>query len=448
MHRGPAAIETKSQGDRPCGCSSLFFCAQASASYCLCVLCVLCGDLVCAAARAADPTLISVGAKPVEAALVGFGADGTVRFRAEATGAEAASPGFSVRIDDLVRWGHPANPRPQTLVLLADGSRLVTAADWSGGSPVQVDAANVVVQSVAWSEARWPRTLVAGIVFSHHERWEDRQRLEDTVRSELGEKDVLLLSNEDRVTGRIVKLAGGSVTIDVEGRETSMPLSRVAAIGLGKVATGGSPSARPQAPQIVVGMRDGSLLNAAKVVGVAENLSLELSGGGKLSGGAVDDVIALVGAGGAKFVYLSDLEPVDYKHVPYLSISWPYRRGRNLLDGPLTADGKRYLKGIAMHSASRLTYRLDGKYQRFDATAALDDSSEGRGSVTFGVYLLRGGAWKQAATSDTVRGGAAPEPVSVDVRGAEMITLTVDYADRGDELDHADWLDARLVKNN
>ena len=31
--------------------------------------------------------------------------------------------------------------------------------------------------------------------------------------------------------------------------------------------------------------------------------------------------------------------------------------------------------------------------------------------------------------------------------GAEMITLTVDFADRGDELDHADWLDARLIKN-
>ena len=184
-----------------------------------------------------------------------------------------------------------------------------------------------------------------------------------------------------------------------------------------------------------------------KVSGAGDSLAVELAGGGKLSGGSVDDVVSLQGAGDTKFVYLSDLEPADYKHVPYLSIAWPYRQDRNVLGGPLEVGGKRYLKGIGMHSASRLTFRLDGKYQRFDAAAAVDDSSQGRGSVTFGVYLLRGGQWKQAAASDTVRGGPPAVPVSVDVRGAEMMTLTVDYADRGDELDHADWLDARLVKN-
>ena len=117
-----------------------------------------------------------------------------------------------------------------------------------------------------------------------------------------------------------------------------------------------------------------------------------------------------------------------------------------MLGEPLTVGGKRYLKGIGMHSASRLTYRLDGKYRRFDAAVAIDDSADTRGSVTFGVYVLRDGQWKQAYTSDIVRGGDPPEPVSVDVDGAQALTLTVDYADRGDELDHADWLDARLVK--
>ena len=29
---------------------------------------------------------------------------------------------------------------------------------------------------------------------------------------------------------------------------------------------------------------------------------------------------------------------------------------------------------------------------------------------------------------------------------AKAIALAVEYADRGDELDHADWLDARLVE--
>ena len=62
-----------------------------------------------------------------------------------------------------------------------------------------------------------------------------------------------------------------------------------------------------------------------------------------------------------------------------------------MLGEPLVVGGKRYLKGIGMHSAARLTYRLDGKYQRFDAAVAIDDSADGRGSVTFGVYVLRDG---------------------------------------------------------
>ncbi len=413
----------------------------------LCALCVLCGKSFYDVARAAEPVVVSVDAPRGEAKLVGFRADGMVKFQAVSPPAKAGSPEMLIRVDELVRWGHPALPRPQTLVLLADGSRLVTAADWSGGVAVRLDGEIVVVRSVAWHEAKLPRAHVMGIVFALHERWQDRQRLENLVREDRGEKDTLLLSNQDRVTGRLRKLAGGSLDIDVDGRETSLPLSRVAAVALAKSEVpGGSARPRPHAPRTIVGMRDGSLLYAAKVTGTAANLSLELAGGEKLTGGNVDDVVALVGLGGGTFVYLSDLEPADYKHVPYLSIVWPYRRDRNVLGGPLMVGGNRYSKGIGMHSAARLTYRLDGKYKRFDASAALDDSSEGRGSVTFGVYLLRDGQWKQAATSDTLRGGDPPEPVSVDVRGAEMITLTVDFADRGDELDHADWLDARLVK--
>jgi hypothetical protein len=99
-----------------------------------------------------------------------------------------------------------------------------------------------------------------------------------------------------------------------------------------------------------------------------------------------------------------------------------------------------------MHSAARLTYRLDGGYRRFDAAVAIDDSANEKGSVVLGVYVLRDGGWQTAFTSEIVRGGQEPLHVSVDVAGAQGLTLTVDYADRGDELDHADWLDARLVE--
>jgi hypothetical protein len=37
-------------------------------------------------------------------------------------------------------------------------------------------------------------------------------------------------------------------------------------------------------------------------------------------------------------------------------------------------------------------------------------------------------------------------PISVDIGGAKQVSLVVDFAERGDEQDHADWLDARFVE--
>jgi hypothetical protein len=428
-------VERRMQ-DAGCGMQRLYPCPLPAAS---CILVLFCMGAVSCPSLGTEPVVVSVDAALGQAKLVGFRADGQIDFLGKTR--------FTVPTKELVRWGHPALPRPQTLVLLADGSRLVAAADWSGGPAVRLEGDSILVRTVAWSNAKLARDLVSGIVFALHQRWEDRQRLAELVREQRSKKDVLLLSNQDRVSGRLVKLTGGSLTIEVDGQVTKLPLSRVAAVVLaGSDVPSPAPSRRGRGI-LAIGMRDGSLLNAARVGGAANDLSLELVGGGRLTGGNIDDIAALQGLGGERFVYLSDLEPVDYKHVPYLSIDWPYRRDRSVSDASLMVDGKQYLKGLGMHSASRLTYRLDGKFKRFEATAAIDDSAGGRGSVTFGVYLLHNGQWKQASVSDVLRGGDPPEPVSVDVRGVEMITLTIDFADRGDELDHADWLDARLVKN-
>ena len=81
------------------------------------------------------------------------------------------------------------------------------------------------------------------------------------------------------------------------------------------------------------------------------------------------------------------------------------------------------------------------------ADLALDDSAGTRGSVIYRVFLEReAGDWQSAYESPIVRGGEPPLPLSLDVTGALRLALIVDFADRGDELDHANWLNARLVK--
>ncbi len=79
---------------------------------------------------------------------------------------------------------------------------------------------------------------------------------------------------------------------------------------------------------------------------------------------------------------------------------------------------------------------------RFQARVGIDDSTGRRGSVRFRV-LVDG---REKYVSPILRGGEKPVPVEVDLTGAKRLELVVDYADRADVLDRADWLDARIVE--
>jgi sRNA-binding regulator protein Hfq len=421
----------------------------------LCVLCVLCGSL--------SSNVLRVGAAPQEVVPVkeavflgelgSIDADGRVTFRV-ADGKEKDGGARTLPLGALVRWGNPVVPRAQTIVVLADGGRIVTAADWAGGATVKLADGDVVVVSDMWDEVRLARGLVSGIVFAQQRRAEDREKLIERVRGEPSPAeaaDAVLLTNGDRLTGKLTELDRGSLAIETRGGLAKAPLSRVEAVMFGgdrqhdKVGATSPSLLSKRRGKFVVGMRDGALVYANTIRADEKGAEIELANGVKLKGSTADDIVAIQSLDGP-VVYLSDLEGADYRGVPYLSVKWPFTRDRNVLGEPIAVRGKRYSKGIGMHSAARLTYHLDGDYRRFDSAIAVDDSAKRRGSVTFGVYTLRNGKWGEAFKSGIVRGGDDAQTFSVDLSGAKGLTLTVDFADRGDELDHAVWLDARLVR--
>jgi hypothetical protein len=107
-----------------------------------------------------------------------------------------------------------------------------------------------------------------------------------------------------------------------------------------------------------------------------------------------------------------------------------------------------WTKGLGIHSTSQVAYDLGGRYRRFQAELALDDQAGVRGSVTCRVVFQDAqGQWQRAFESPVVRGSQEkPLPISVDVSGVKRMALIVDFADRGDVLDHANWLNARLIR--
>jgi hypothetical protein len=203
----------------------------------------------------------------------------------------------------------------------------------------------------------------------------------------------------------------------------------------------------------VIGLADGSRLFVREITRVGDAWRLVVWDGETLLVSAAF-WRGVIGAQrlGADLTYVSDMDTIGYKHIPFLSQSWNYGTDRSASGGLLRAGESVFVKGLGMHSISRLAYDLNRGYRRFEAELALDAAAAGEGSVIFRVLVERSGdgnsaaAWEVAYESPLVRRGDLPLPVSLDMSGGLRMALVVDSAVRGDEGDSANWLNARLMK--
>ncbi|WP_326791751.1 NPCBM/NEW2 domain-containing protein [Streptomyces sp. NBC_00841] len=139
--------------------------------------------------------------------------------------------------------------------------------------------------------------------------------------------------------------------------------------------------------------------------------------------------------------YLSDL--------PFLSESngWgPVERDKSNAgavagDGKtLTIGGKTYAKGLGAHATSDITFWLGSACRTFHAEVGVDDDTQ-RGSVAYQVL----GDGRQIADTPVVRGTDSARPIDVDVTGVSVLRLRVTDGGDGNNSDHADWADTRVV---
>ncbi len=379
-------------------------------------------------ALAEEPLAIPTDGEPFRAKLASVQTDWQFEFTTESDSRKLAG-------DDLVAWGKPVDPVSGIQVLTVGGGLIVTNSVKLAGESLSGAAASLG----AWS---LPIDVCAGIVLRATSGRNGGEAIRRRILSAKGRGDRLLLDNGDELTGTITALSETAVTLRREGDPLEVKLDTLAAIAF-------DPSllAAPQTSGLraIVGLNDGSQIVAGEMTADSRNAKLKVAGGGELQ--TATAWIAFVQMLGGRAVYLSDLEPASYRHLPLLTLSWPYHNDLNVRGSQLRSGGRPYFKGLGLHSPARITYDLAGKYQRFEADVAVDDSAGPRGSVAFRVFVDDGtGGWQERFTSPIIRGGEAPQRIAADVSGAKRISLLVDFADRGDELDHADWLDARLIK--
>jgi alpha-galactosidase len=103
------------------------------------------------------------------------------------------------------------------------------------------------------------------------------------------------------------------------------------------------------------------------------------------------------------------------------------RVGRTIRDQPIRLGGVEYPHGIGTRSISEFVIDLKSNASRFTSTVGIDDEIRGNvGSVLFEVWADD----TRVASSGLMRPGDAPKLLSVDLRGARVLTLLVD--DGGD----------------
>jgi hypothetical protein len=377
---------------------------------------------------AAAPDALPVDGAPFAAELMSVDTAWQIKFAA----------GDSLRrlpAADLVAWGALVDPVGGPQILLAGGGLLI--ADVVG-----LDKETLHCEGDLIAKIKLPLEAVTGILWHPPGDRTRRDRLMARVRAAEGDADQLILDNGDELKCTVTALHEGVVKVQTPGGPVDVEVSRLAAVIFNPALAARPPVSGLRA---MLGFSDGSRLLATRLTLSGADAGLQGFGIGELR--LRSDKLVAIQPFGGRAVYLSDLKPASYKFVPFLQFSWPYHQDVNVAGGQLRCAGKLYLKGLGVHSASRLTYDLDQPYRFLQAELGIDDQTQGGGSVEFRVFVDTGnGTWQPRYTSLIQRGGESPTAMSVDLTDAKRISLLVEFADRGDELDDADWLNARLIK--
>ncbi|MFG2563902.1 NPCBM/NEW2 domain-containing protein [Streptomyces sp. NPDC048567] len=140
--------------------------------------------------------------------------------------------------------------------------------------------------------------------------------------------------------------------------------------------------------------------------------------------------------------YLSDLPQLSASN-GYGPVEKDTSNGESAAgDGhPLTVGGQVYAKGLGTHAASSVEYYAGGACTAVTAQVGVDDEKGTKGTVAFEIWA----DGKKAASTGVLTNAMAPQPLSADVTGAQVVRLVVTDGGDGVDSDHADWGDLRIT---
>lgn len=188
-----------------------------------------------------------------------------------------------------------------------------------------------------------------------------------------------------------------------------------------------------------VDLADGSRLNGR--IASLENgiLSLLYYGGRKLD--LSWKTVQRVTLNAGRLVFLSDLVPASEFQQPVVAPARPWQRDRSVGQQEMAIGANTYPKGIGMPSGTRLRFLAGRQYHLLNGFVGIDAETRGRGDCVLVVMGDGDELYRQR-----VRGSDPARELKLDIRGRELITLSVEYGAQLDLADHVDWAEVRFLK--
>jgi len=290
--------------------------------------------------------------------------------------------------------------------------------------------------------------------------FEDQESLITRLQHETRPRDLLLLMDGDRLEGVLKSLdAAAGATLETSGQETRVPLAKIRAIAMSSEFRS-TPRVKGAYAHVVLagGGRIGLAQPQLEDAPATPKDTMRYLSGKPIFGGPQVQVplteIRAIDVRQGPAVYLSDL-PGKYESTPFLKLSWPLGKDRSASGRPLQLGPDTFDKGLGMHSQSKVSYQLAGKYRWFEAAMGLDELQGRLGQVRIKVLL-------DGKEQDLASAGLPGEPAAkinpvrrwqdgglrlrCNVQGVRELTLAVEYADFGDVQGQVNWGDARLIK--
>ncbi len=142
-----------------------------------------------------------------------------------------------------------------------------------------------------------------------------------------------------------------------------------------------------------------------------------------------------------KVVFLSDMKWAELIEKSKQGRKETLKLNRNLDNGSLQLEDTVYSKGLAIHAHTEITYKLDGKYQKFDATLGMDTLVGGNGKPVVTIEADGTKLFSAAVTRKDKR-----RTLSFPVKGVRELHIVVTSTGLFDFGDHVDLANAKLSK--